>query len=153
LLREAGLSPDDLDSVLNKESGLKGICGTNDMREVLERAESGDDRARLAIDMYCYRVKKYIGAYLAALGSVDALVFTAGIGERAAPIRASCCHGLPGLGIVLDPEKNRANARPPFEIQAADSAVRILVISTDEELQIAEQTLELIQHRKESRHA
>jgi acetate kinase len=153
LLRETGLSPDDLDSILNKESGLKGICGTNDMREVLEKAEAGDDRARLAIDMYCYRVKKYIGAYLAALGSVDALVFTAGIGERAAPIRTSCCQGLPGLGIVLDPAKNRANARPPFEIQAADSAVRILVISTDEELQIAEQTLELIQHQKESRDA
>ncbi len=151
LLREAGLSPDDLESILNKESGLKGLSGTNDMREVLEKAESGDDRAQLAIDMYCYRVKKYIGAYLAALGSVDALVFTAGIGERAASIRASCCRGLPGLGIVLDPAKNRANAQPPFEIQATGSAVRILVISTDEELQIAEQTLELIQNRKEPR--
>jgi acetate kinase len=121
------------------------------MREVLEKAESGDDRAQLAIDMYCYRVKKYIGAYLAALGSVDALVFTAGIGERAPSIRASCCQGLPGLGIVLDPAKNRENAQPPFEIQTADSAVRILVISTDEELQIAEQTFELIRNRKEPR--
>jgi len=149
LLRETGLSPDDLDSILNKESGLKGICGTNDMREVLQRAEAGDDRARLAVDMYCYRVKKYIGAYLAALGSVDALVFTAGIGEHAAPIRASCCQGLSALGIVLDPEKNRTNLRTPFEIQAADSEVRILVISTDEELQIAEQTLHLIQNQKD----
>ena len=149
LLRETGLSPDDLDSILNKESGLKGICGTNDMREVLRRAEAGDDRARLAVDMYCYRVKKYIGAYLAALGNVDALVFTAGIGEHAAPIRASCCQGLLGLGIVLDPEKNRANLPPPFEIQATDSPVRILVISTDEELQIAEQTLHLIRNQKE----
>jgi len=151
LLRETGLSPDELDSLFNKESGLKGICGTNDMREVLEKADAGDDRARLAIDMYCYRVKKYIGAYTAVLGRVDALVFTAGIGERAAPIREICCQGLPGLGIVLDPEKNRAGSRPPFEVQAAASAVKILVIPTDEELQIAEQTLELIQSWKETR--
>jgi len=151
LLRETGRSPDELDSLFNKESGLKGICGTNDMREVLEKADAGDDRARLAIDMYCYRVKKYIGAYTAVLGRVDALIFTAGIGERAAPIRETCCQGLPGLGIVLDPEKNRAGYRPPFEVQATTSAVKILVISTDEELQIAEQTLELIQNRKETR--
>jgi len=151
LLRETGRSPDELDSLFNKESGLKGICGTNDMREVLEKADAGDDRAQLAVDMYCYRVKKYIGAYTAVLGRVDALVFTAGIGERAAPIREGCCQGLPGLGIVLDPEKNRAGSRPPFEVQAADSAVKILVISTDEELQIAEQTLELIRSRKETR--
>ena len=151
LLRETGRSPDELDSLFNKESGLKGICGTNDMREVLEKADAGDDRARLAIDMYCYRVKKYIGAYTAVLGRVDALVFTAGIGERAAPIREICCQGLPGLRIVLDPEKNRAGSRPPFEVQATASAVKILVIPTDEELQIAEQTLELIQRRKENR--
>ncbi len=148
LLRETGQTPDDLDALLNKESGLKGICGTNDMREVIEKADAGDDRARLTIDMYCYRVKKYIGAYTAVLGTVDALVFTAGIGERAAPIRETCCQGLPGLGIVLDTEKNRGGSHPPFEVQATSSAVKILVISTDEELQIAEQTLELIQSRK-----
>ncbi len=144
LLREAGLTPDELDAVLNKESGFKGICGTNDMREVLEKADAGDDRARLAIDMYCYRVKKYIGAYTAALGSVDAIVFTAGIGERAAPIRDACCQGLSGLGIALDTEKNHGGSPPPFEIQTANSEVKILVIATDEELQIAEQTFELI---------
>ncbi|MGW8320131.1 MAG: acetate/propionate family kinase [Thermodesulfobacteriota bacterium] len=151
LLRETGRSPDELDSLFNKESGLKGICGTNDMREVLDKADAGDDRARLAVDMFCYRVKKYIGAYTAVLGRVDALVFTAGIGERAAPIRQRCCQGLPGLGIVLDPEKNRADSRPPCEVQATASAVKILVISTDEELQIAEQTLKLIRSRRETR--
>ena len=151
LLRETGRSPEELDALLNKESGLKGICGTNDMREVLEKADAGDERARLAIDMYCYRVKKYIGAYAAVLGRVDALVFTAGIGERAAPIREGCCRGLPGLGILLDPQKNRAGSRPPFEVQATASAVKILVIPTDEELQIAEQTFELIRNRKETR--
>jgi acetate kinase len=152
LLRETGHSPEDLDALLNTESGLKGICGTNDMREVLQKADDGDVRARLAIDMYCYRVKKYIGAYLAALGGVDALVFTAGIGEHAAPIRELCCRGLSGVGITLDAEKNRAGSEPPFEIQAMSSAVRILVIPTDEELQIAEQTLEVIRDlsRKES---
>jgi acetate kinase len=150
LLRETGKSPDELDDLLNKESGLRGICGTNDMREVLDKADAGDERAQLALDMYCYRVKKYIGAYAAALGRVDALVFTAGIGERAAPIRERCCRGLSGVGITLDPKKNRTDSSPPFEIQADNSPVRILVIATDEELQIAEQTLELIQHRKES---
>ncbi len=149
LLREAGRTPDELDSLLNKESGLKGICGTNDMREVLEKASAGDDRAQLAIDMYCYRVKKYIGAYTAAMGGVDAIVFTAGIGERAAPIREACCRDLSGLGILLDKEKNRGGSRPPFEIQAAESAVRILVIATDEELQIAEQTFALIRNLKD----
>jgi acetate kinase len=148
LLRETGKSPDELDGLLNKESGLRGICGTNDMREVLEKADQGDDRARLAVDMYCYRVKKYIGAYLAALGEIDALVFTAGIGERAAPIRELCCRGLSGLGITLDPEKNRTDSPPPFEIQADNSSTRVLVIATDEELQIAEQTLAVIQREK-----
>jgi acetate kinase len=150
-LRETGQSPDELDSLLNKESGLKGICGTNDMREVLQKAEEGDESARLAIEMYAYRVKKYIGAYLAALGGVDALVFTAGVGEHAAPIRELCCQGLQRLGIVFDPEKNRAGSRPPFEIHAAESTTKILVIATDEELQIAEQTLVLIQRKRASR--
>ena len=144
---ESALSPEDLEVLLNKESGLRGICGTNDMREVLERADAGDARARLAIDMYCYRVKKYIGAYTAVLGRVDALVFTAGIGERAAPIRASCCQGLHGIGIALDEAKNRGGSEPPFEIQAESSPVKILVIRTDEELEIAEQTLARIRGR------
>ncbi len=148
LLRETGLSPEGLDGLLNKESGLRGVCGTNDMREVLGRAKAGDDRARLALDMYCYRVKKYIGAYTAVLGRVDALVFTAGIGERAAPVREACCLGLEGIGIALDEEKNRGGSEPPFAIQAASSAVKILVVRTDEELEIAEQTLALIQSRK-----
>jgi acetate kinase len=148
LLRETGKSPDELDALFNKQSGLRGICGTNDMREVLERADAGEERAQLAVDMYCYRVKKYIGAYVAALGGVDALVFTAGIGEHAAPIRERCCQGLSGIGITLDPERNRTEVPPPFEMQAENSRVKILVMATDEELQIAEQTLALIQQRK-----
>jgi len=147
LLRETGQSPEDLDSLLNKESGLKGICGTNDMREVLEKAGAGDERAQLAIEMYGYRVRKYIGAYAAVLGLVDALVFTAGIGERSPPIRELCCQGLSGLGIVLDPAKNRSDTPPPFEVQAAGSRTRIIVIPTDEELEIAEQTFDLVKRK------
>ncbi len=143
LLRESELTPEALEGTLNRESGLKGICGANDMREVLERAGRGDERARLAVEMYAYRIRKYIGAYTAVLGRVDALVFTAGIGERSASIREACCRGLSGLGMVLDPDRNRA-AAPPCEIQAADSRVRILVVPTDEEIRIAEQVYDLV---------
>ena len=87
--RQAGYSPQKIESILNQQSGLKGICGFNDMREIGQLAAKGDKTARLAIDMYCYRIKKYIGAYYAAMGRIDALVFTGGIGENAADIRSS----------------------------------------------------------------
>lgn len=145
LARETGRSNEELESLLNKESGLKGICGVNDMRLVEQRAESGDEAARLAIDMYAYRIKKYIGAYYAALGHVDAVVFTAGIGENSAPIRARSCAGLDKLGIVIDPERNDLQSDGPIEIQTGDSPVKVLVIPTNEELEIAEQVVERIQ--------
>ncbi len=148
LLRETGQSPEELESLLNKQSGLKGICGVNDMREVQQKAKAGDERARLAIDMYCYRIKKYIGAYFAVLGMVDALVFTAGIGEHSAQTRDLTCQGLAGFGIVVDPEKNRKQSDGPFDIQTESSSVKILVIPTDEELQIAQQTFAVIQGRR-----
>jgi len=138
--RETGVDLEELDYQLNQESGLKGICGVNDMREAQRLAEAGDERARLAIDMYCYRIRKYIGAYCAVLGGVDALVFTAGIGENAPPIRAQACAGLERFGIRLDEDRN---ARPDVgvrEIQAADAPVRVLVVPTNEELEIAHQT-------------
>ncbi|MGI9343375.1 MAG: acetate/propionate family kinase, partial [Gammaproteobacteria bacterium] len=94
LARETGLDNDALESLLNRDSGLKGICGVNDMREVLRRVEDGDERAELAIDIYAYRIKKYIGAYCAALGRIDAIVFTAGIGENSPDIRSRACSGL-----------------------------------------------------------
>lgn len=151
LLRETGQTPDGLDSLLNTQSGLKGICGVNDMREVLQRVHAGNERARLAIDMYCYRIKKYIGAYFAVLGTVDALAFTAGIGENSPEIRERSCQGLSGLGIVVDPEKNRTRPQGPLEMQAKENSVKILVIPTDEELQIAEQTMALIRARSKPR--
>lgn len=142
--RAAGMSNEELETMLNKESGLKGICGVNDMREIIRLAGSGDEHAQLAIDMYCYRIRKYIGSYFAVLGSVDALVFTGGIGENAELIRKLCCEDLDLLGIVLDNQKNKGCSPELSEIQGEKSSVRILVIPTNEELEIARQTYELI---------
>jgi len=142
--RSTGRTSEELEKMFNKESGLKGICGVNDMREIIRLAQSGDKHAQLAIDVYCYRIRKYIGAYFAVLGQVDALVFTGGIGENAALIRKLCCEDLDCLGIILDNQKNEASSGQVHEIQEDKSLVRILVIPTDEELEIAKQTCELI---------
>lgn len=139
--REAGLSNEEVETLLNKESGLKGICGSNDMREVHRLADAGDKRARLALKMYCYRIKKYIGAYYAVLGHVDALVFTGGIGENDAQTRAQSCAGMTSLGIDIDSAKNSHHGEDAFDISSDASAVSILVIPTDEELEIALQTV------------
>ena len=139
--RQTGLGRDEVESILNKDSGLKGICGVNDMRKIGELAQAGNARARLAIEMVCYRIKKYIGAYYAVLGQLDALVFTGGIGENASFIRAGACQGLSHMGIELDPDKNNKRSKEAFEIQSEDSPVDVLVIPTNEELEIAEETV------------
>lgn len=142
-----GLSAQEVDSVLNKQSGLLGISGlTNDMRELLdEQRESGDRRAGLAVDIFCYRVRKYVGAYLAALGGADALVFTGGIGENSAEVRARVCEGLGWMGVELDPAANEATtARREGLISRAGSRLAVYVIPTDEELLIARDTVRLI---------
>lgn len=131
----------EVDALLNKQSGLLGICGDNDMREVLRRAENGDPQAMLAVEMYTYRIKKYIGAYSAVLPRVDAIVFTAGIGEHSSEIRARSCADLEHLGIRLDADKNSAKKQAEFAIHSENSAVKIFVIPTNEELEIAKQTL------------
>lgn len=138
---ELGMSIDEIDTMLNKDSGMKGVCGVNDMREVLARAASGDERAQLAVDIYTYRIKKYIGAYAVALGRLDGLIFTAGIGENSAEIRRRSCHGLEQIGIEIDAEKNEAGGSGPREIQSPSSNVKVLVVPTNEELEIAEQTV------------
>lgn len=148
LARETGMNIDDLDTMLNKESGLKGICGENDMRTITDLTESGDSRARLALTMFCYRLKKYIGAYMAALGGVDCIVFTGGIGENSALVREITCQGLEGIGISLDTEKNQQRKKGIVEIQSQDSSSKILVVPTDEELEIAAQTLQVINNIK-----
>ena len=145
LQSKTGLARDEVEALLNKDSGLKGICGVNDMRQIEERAQNGNSRARLAIEMVCYRIKKYIGAYYAVLGRLDGLVFTAGIGEKSALIRAESCKGLTHLGIEVDTKKNNRKSKEALDIQSADSAVRVLVIPTNEELEIAEQTVRCIQ--------
>ena len=146
--RETGMDNDEIESLLNKESGLQGICGSNDMREVIRLTDAGDTQARLALDMYCYRIKKYIGAYYAALGTLDAIVFTGGIGENAARVRGQCCSGMEALGIMLDEEKNVSTGNKSFDIHADASAVSLLVIPTNEELEIALQTVSCIQGKK-----
>jgi acetate kinase len=150
LKRKTGLAGDDVETILNKRSGLKGICGVNDMREVEEQAGQGDSHAQLAIEMVCYRIKKYIGAYYSILGRLDALVFTAGIGEKSPLIRAGSCRGMAHLGIEVDAEKNKGISKEAFEIQSENSTVRVLVIPTNEEYEIAKQTVECIQGQPES---
>lgn len=142
---ELKLSLQEIDRLLNKESGLVGIAGNNDLRDIIARQAEGDRLAQLALDMYTYRLKKYIGAYLAVLGRVEALVFTAGVGENSAYVRQYACQGLEHLGIVIDAERNETPAQGIAEIQAATSQVKVLVIPTNEELEIARQTLEVLQ--------
>ncbi|WP_201353489.1 acetate/propionate family kinase [Hydrogenimonas urashimensis] len=127
----------DADTVLNKQSGLRGLCGENDMRRIQERAAAGDEKSRTALEVYVHRIRHYIGAYMAQLGRVDALVFTAGIGEHSPLVRQMVCRGLEPLGIVLDTKKNADGRR---DISAPKSQIRIFVIPTDEELEIALQT-------------
>ncbi|HZG51493.1 MAG TPA: acetate kinase [Pyrinomonadaceae bacterium] len=142
-----GLSAQEVETLLNKQSGLLGISGlTNDMRELLaEERESGDRRARLAIEIFCYRARKYIGAYLAALNGADAVVFTGGIGENSAEIRARICDGLQWLGLELDAERNAAHHGGLHGLISADSSrLAVYVIPTDEELLIARDTVRCV---------
>jgi acetate kinase len=139
-----GFTPQEVESILNKQSGLLGISGlTNDMRELLdEERESDDRRARLAIEIFCYRVRKYVGAYLAALGGADAVVFTGGIGENSAEVRARVCEGLQWMGVELDPARNAETVgRREGLVSREGSRLGVYVIPTDEELLIARDTV------------
>jgi acetate kinase len=147
-----GLSAQEVDTVLNKQSGLIGISGlTNDMRELLDEARESDDRrARLAIEMFCYRIRKYVGAYLAALGGADALVFTGGIGENSAEVRARVCEGLGWMGVELEPKLNEElMARREGLISRENSRLAVYVIPTDEELLIARDTVRSVRGVKQ----
>ncbi len=144
IVQEKSLSYQEVDAILNKESGLKGICGMNDMRDIHESAAQGNQRAKLAVDMFTYRVKKYIGAYFAALGRVDAVAFTAGIGENDDIVRAAVCEDMSGLGMQIDPEANHGRISTRKKISAESSSVQIWVIPTNEELQIAQDTMAIV---------
>lgn len=145
-LADRGYDVTSLNKLCNKQSGLLGISGeSNDMRTLLQRSEQGDRRAKLAIDVFCYRIKKYIGMYMAVLGRVDAVVFTGGIGENASAVRANACSNLEGLGIVLDAEQNaRMVARREGAVSTPESPTAVLVIPTDEEAAIADDTYRIM---------
>ncbi len=140
LARNCGMDIEAIDTLLNKESGLKGLCGLNDMRDIHAAIAAGDQRAMLALEVQTYRNKKYIGAYTAVLGRVDAIVFTAGIGENDAVTRAKSLAGLEPFGIVLDDEKNRRPGSGPSLLSHGTSRVQVWVIPTNEELAIARET-------------
>ncbi|HEB9415941.1 TPA: acetate kinase [Campylobacter coli] len=139
-----GLTIEEIDTLLNKKSGLYGICGSNDFRDIGVKIEQGDDKARLAFDMFCYRLLKYIGAYFTVLPRTDAIIFTGGIGENAVLVRQKVCEKLSHLGIELDTELNNEKTSCERVISTANSKVKIFIIPTDEELEIARVTEELI---------
>jgi len=141
LVKHKGMNVDDIDDVLNKKSGLKGICGMNDMRDIHSKVEQGDEMAKLALDMFVYRVKKYIGAYTAVLGTVDIIAFTAGIGENDDIARREICSDMEGLGVIIDTEKNKGRFATAQAIHKENSKVQVWVIPTNEELQIAQDTI------------
>ena len=143
LMDSQGLSTKEVDRLLNRESGLKGICHDNDLRTIIQRAESGDRQAQLALEIFSYRIKKYIGSYIAVLGRVDAIVFTGGIGENSPLIRSMVLDGLDeAFHILLDDNKN--NSPENSAIHRTDSRIKLYVIATNEELQIALETAKLI---------
>ena len=145
MARVEKLSPDDVDNIINKKSGLLGVSGvTSDMRDVEAGAARGDARAALALAIFCYRIKKYIGSYAAAMGGLDAVVFTGGIGENSDNVRALTCQGLEFLGLELDAEKN-ASARTKMDLSVENARVRALLVPTNEELMIARETVEVLQ--------
>ncbi len=144
LARNLGMDIAVLDDLLNRRSGLLGLCGANDMREIHRRIGQGDPAAALALDVFCHRLRKYLGAYWVELGRLDALVFTGGIGENDAEVRSRTCAGLEGMGIRLDAAANQVCAQVERNISEAGSPVVVLVIPTKEELEIARQALEAV---------
>lgn len=144
LSKHLGLDNSTLETLLNRQSGLLGLCGDNDMREIQRRADEGDEAADLALGVTAHRLKKYIGAYLAELGGADAIVFTGGVGENSVELRARVCAGLEPLGVRLDPAANAAASTQERSLSAPASAVQVLVIPTNEELQIAREAVEAV---------
>ncbi|WP_234996357.1 acetate/propionate family kinase [Demequina sp. NBRC 110054] len=141
LHRAAGMSIDEIDTLFNKQSGLLGMCGYSDLRDVHKAIDEGSHDARLALDVYTRRIKGYVGQYFALMGSVDAIVFTAGVGENDDVVRLESLQGLEGLGIKIDEEKNAGRKKQATLVSADDSKVQIWVIPTDEEREIATQSI------------
>ncbi len=142
LAREHGFTIAELDELLNKRSGLLGLAGRSDMRELVNAANGGNERATHALDVYVHRLRHYIGAYVAELGGVDAVVFTAGVGENSSYVRRRAIAGLEFLGLAVDPALNDAASREPRRISPPDASAAVLVVPTNEELEIARETRE-----------
>lgn len=143
LMKKTGMTTDEIDAYMNKQSGLLGLSGvSNDVRDIEEAALGGNERANIALEVYCYRVRKYIGSYAAAMGGVDAIVFTAGLGENSISMRSRICRDLEFLGAHLDPDKNTVRGKEQ-EISADGAPVKIFVIPTNEELVIARDAMDL----------
>lgn len=148
LMEKKNLSAKEVDTLLNKQSGLKGICNMTDMRDIHDAIAKGDTLARLALDMFNYRIKKYVGAYFAALGRVDALVFTAGIGENDEIVRAAVCENMELFGIDVDPALNVPRSSKTRAINKPGSKLPVLVIPTNEELEIAVNTVRVVNAKR-----
>ena len=144
LMEHSGYTLNQLSTLLNRQSGLLGVGGSGDMRDIRKRVEAGDEKAKLALELYAYRIKKFIGAYAAVLNGIDAIVFTAGVGENDAAMRSSVCRDLDYLNIVLDEDKNLQYKREIIEINNEHSKVKVLIIPTNEEYEIANQCYEML---------
>lgn len=142
--RVAGYTIDEIDGLLNTRSGLKGLAGRSDMRDILAGVDAGEEAATLAFNVYVHRLRAYAGAYIAQLGGVDVISFTAGVGENAARVRADAMATLGFLGVEIDPARNEARGHGIRRISAESSSVEVLVVPTDEELEIARQALSLV---------
>jgi acetate kinase len=143
-LARHGLKLDEIEDGYEHRGGLRGLCGDNDLREVTRRAEAGDPAATLALDVYCHRIRKYVGAYHAVLGRLDAIAFTAGVGEHSAPVRAGSLAGLDAFGIAVDEGRNTAGGTGERVISPDGGRVAVCVVPTDEEREIADETAELL---------
>ncbi len=148
MVEQLGYTIEDVSRILNKESGLKALYGSSDMRDVAEGMRNGDEKALFAYHLYCYHIKQFVGAYTAAMGGLDAIVFTAGIGENAPYIRTGVCRDMGFFGIEIDEVKNSAPGNRIREVNTDSSRTKVLVIPTDEELEIATQTYNLIKREE-----
>lgn len=144
LERRAGLDADGVDRLLNSQSGILGLGGHGDMRDLVAARDAGDEAAALALEVYTHRIRSYVGAYAAQLGRVDAIVFTAGVGENSAVVRELALAGLEAFGVEVDPERNAVSGSEARRISTDASATAVLVVPTNEELEIARQTLQLV---------
>lgn len=145
LVNQLGYDIAQVDTLLNKRSGMLGLTGFSDMRDILKAIDAGDKNAKLAYDMYAYRIKKYIGSYAVAMNGLDAIIFTAGVGENDPDLREMVCRDMEFFGITFNAEENKIRAKGLREINLPDSKVKVLIVPTNEELEIAKQCFELIQ--------